>query len=64
MTTSNQLLSPHTVGIATALVKNALLHASYEPKFSLRHKSNWIFSCILPNFEQNLSGRFLSKLPL
>jgi hypothetical protein len=28
--------------------------------FSLRHKSNWIFSSILPNFEQKLSGRFLS----
>jgi hypothetical protein len=34
---------------------------SYLP-FSLRHKSNWIFSCRLPKFEQNQSGRFLSLL--
>jgi hypothetical protein len=24
-----------------------------DPHFSLRHKSNWIFSCGLPNFKQN-----------
>jgi hypothetical protein len=66
LTTSNQLLSPCTVrSIATALVKSAFLHASYGPKnvklyppFSLRHKSNWNFSCGLPNFEQNQSSSF------
>jgi len=56
--------------IATALVKSPFLHASYGPKnvklyphFSLCHKSNWIFSSRLPNFEQNQSGRFLSMVP-
>jgi hypothetical protein len=31
-----------------------------DPIFTLRHKSNWIFPCRLPNFEQKKSGRFFS----
>jgi hypothetical protein len=29
-----------------------------DPPFSLRYKSNWIFSCGLAIFEQNLIGTF------
>ena len=33
------------------------------PFSSLRPISNWIFSCRLPNFEQNQSGRFFVNGP-
>ena len=69
LTTSNQLLSPYAVALRLRYSnQHFYMHLmgpkmwSYPP-FSFHHKSNWIFSSRLPNFEQNQSGRFMSMVP-